>query len=92
MKLTFVMIADLSPGAVSAFQSYESKVLALLPRHGGHLDRRLQTEDALNEVHVVSFESQDGYESYLADEERQSHNSLLDGFDIVQRLLRVSDV
>lgn len=92
MKLTFVMVADLSPEAVSAFHAYESEVRALLPRHGGHLDRRLQTEDALHEVHLVSFDSQDGYESYLADDERQSYRSLLDGLDIVQRVLRVNVV
>ena len=92
MSLTFVMVADLSPDAVSAFQSYESLVLPLLARHGGRLERRLRTEDALNEVHIVSFASQDGYESYQADEERQAHRALLDGVEVVQRLLRVKDV
>ena len=87
-----VMVADIPQGAESAFQAYEFKVLPLLARHGGTLERRLRTDDALNEVHVVSFTSQEGYESYLADEERQSHQGLLDGLDIVQRLLWVNDV
>ena len=92
MGLTFVMIADIPSGAEAAFQQYESLVLPLLARHGGRLDRRLRTDDARSEVHVVSFESQDGYESYLADEARQAHRALLEGVVVGQRLLRVHDV
>jgi hypothetical protein len=92
MVLTFVMVADIPSGAASVFQRYESLVLPLLARHGGHLERRLRTDDALNEVHIVSFESQAGYESYMADEERQSHRALLGDADVVQRLLQVHDV
>ena len=66
------MVADIPPGSEPAFQWYESLVLPLLARHGGRLERRLRTEEALNEVHIVSFESQDGYESYMADQEPES--------------------
>lgn len=92
MSLTIVMVADLSSGAEEGFQAYESAVLPLLPRHGGRLERRFRTGDALMEVHVVSFASQEGFESYLADEERQSHRGLLEGLDVVQRVLLVDDV
>ena len=92
MSLTFVMIADVPPDGVSAFQRYESLVLPLLARHAGRLERRLRTDDALAEVHVVSFESREGYDSYIADEERQAHRSLLDGAEVVQRILQVEDV
>lgn len=51
-----------------------------------------RTEDTLHEVHLVSFESQEGYELYLADEERQSRRSLLDGLDVDQPVLRMNDV
>lgn len=91
-RLTFVMVADLPTDAVAAFQRFESLVLPLLARHGGRLERRLRTADALNEIHVVSFDSQSGYESYMADEERQSHKSLLDGLEVMQRLFEVQDV
>jgi hypothetical protein len=30
----------------------------------------------------VSVDSQEGYESYLADEERQAHRALLEGVDV----------
>lgn len=86
------MVADIPPGAEPAFQRYESLVLPLLARHGGRLERRLRTEDALSEVHIVSFESRDGYESYMADQDRQSHRALLGGADVVQRVLLVHDV
>ena len=92
MSLTLVMVADVPSDGVDRFQAYEAAVLPLLPRHGGRLERRLRTGDALTEVHVVRFASQEGYESYLADEERRSHRRLLDGLDVVQRLLVVDDV
>ena len=64
----------------------------MLTRHGGRLERRLRTDDALTEVHIVSFETASGLDSYLADEERQAHRRLLDGVAIGQRLLEVRDV
>ena len=92
MSLTIVMIADIPSGAEEGFQAYESAVLPLLPRHGGRLERRFRTGDALTEVHIVSFKSQEGFESYLADEERQAHRGLLDSLDVAQRVLLVDDV
>ena len=92
MRLTIVMVADIPPGAATAFQEYESLVLPLLGRHGGLLERRLRSDDGLSEVHIVSFASREGYESYMSDGERQSHRALLDGLDVVQRVLWVSDV
>ena len=86
------MIAEIPSGAEAGFQTYESAVLPLLPRHGGVLERRLRTGDARTEIHVVSFESAEGFESYLADEERQSHQGLLDGLGVSSRVLFVDDV
>ena len=86
------MVADIPSGAEAGFQAYESAVLPLLQRHGGRLERRLRTDDALTEVHIVSFASQEGFQSYLADEERQSHRGLLDDLDVAQRVLLVHDV
>jgi hypothetical protein len=92
MRLTIVMVADIPSGAEAGFQAYESRVLPLLQRHGGRLDRRLRTADALTEVHIVSFASPEGYQSYLEDPERQSHQGLLDVVDVTQRVLLVDDV
>ncbi len=91
-RLTLAMIADVSPEAVTSFRTYEREVLALLPRHGGRLQRRLRSDDGLSEMHLVSFESRDGYENYLTDPERQGHRPLIDGKGVKQRLLEVTDV
>lgn len=91
-RLTLAMIADVSPEAVTSFGTYEREVLALLPRHGGRLEHRLRSDDGLSEVHIVSFESRDGYENYLNDPEPQGHRPLIDGKGIKQRLLEVTDV
>ena len=91
-RLTLVLAVDLPDGGVDAFRRYEDAVLPLLPLHGGRLERRLRSADGRSEVHVVSFASETGYASYLADPERQAHRELLDGVEVVQRLLRVEDV
>ena len=90
--LTLVMIADVGAEAVDAFQDYERKVLPLLPRHGGRLERRLRTGDGMSEVHVISFDSRAGYQAYLADPERARHRALLEAAEVAQRLLEVTDV
>lgn len=91
-ELTLVIIADVSPEAVTAFLDYEQKVLTLLPRHGGRLERRLRSRDGSAEVHVISFASRSGYQTYLADPERTLHRPLIEKFAIRQRLLEVIDV
>jgi hypothetical protein len=66
--------------------------LPLLGRHGGRLERRLRTADARTEIHLLSFPSRTGYESYLADPDRAVLRPLLDGVDVHQRVLEVHDV
>ena len=91
-RVTLVVVIDLPDGGVDAFRRYEDAVLPLLPRHGGRLERRLRSADGRSEVHVVSFASDAGCASYLADPRRQAHRALLDGVEVVQRLLQVEDV
>ncbi|MBA3908241.1 MAG: hypothetical protein H0X35_16400 [Pseudonocardiales bacterium] len=90
--MDFVLIVDLPPSSVQAFRAYEDRVLPLLSRHAGRLDRRLRTADGLTEVHLLSFASQAAYDGYVADPERQAHRALLDGVALEQRLLEVTDV
>lgn len=91
-RLTFVMIADVPATGVAAFQGYEACVLPLLARHEGRLERRLRSTDAQTEVHVVSFASRSGYESYMADPERTAQRTQLDGIELTQRIVEVGDV
>lgn len=90
--LTLVVVADIAAEALNAFQAYELHVLALLPRHGGRVERRLRSADGTSEVHVLSFRSRAGYEDYLGDPDRARHRSLLEGAEVTQRLLEVTDV
>ncbi len=92
MGRTFVMVADIAEGAEQAFQQYEALVLPLLVRHGGRLERQMRTQDARTEVHIVSFASETGYRSYIADPERRTLRGVLANVDVVQRLLQVDDV
>ncbi len=87
MTLTLVLVADVPEGGVAAFQAFEDAVLPLLARHGGRLERRLRTDDARTEVHVVSFPDDAGLRAYRADPDRPAAP---DG--VVQRLLTVTDV
>jgi hypothetical protein len=86
------MLADVAREGVDAFQRYEAAVLPMLERHDGRLERRLRTADGRAEVHIVSFGSCAGYDAYLADPERARHRALVDGVDMTQRLLEVTDV
>jgi uncharacterized protein (DUF1330 family) len=87
-----VMIADIAPGSIERFRAYEDQVLALLERHGGRLERRLRTADGTSEVHLLAFDSQEGYEAYLEDPGRVTARATLAGTEITQRILEVSEV
>lgn len=86
------MLADVSAAGVAAFQNYEAHVLPLLARHGGRLERRLRSTDAQTEVHIVSFGSRAGYESYMADPQRVAQRAQLEGVELTQRVVEVDDV
>jgi uncharacterized protein (DUF1330 family) len=91
-RLTLVMIARMPANTVMAFREYERRVLALLDRHGGILERRLRATDDSAEIHVLSFETRDGYRAYLDDPDRAVHRELLDGLPIEQHIVEVSEV
>ena len=91
-RFTVVMIAELAAAAVEPFDAYERRVLPLLDRHGGRLERRLRTADGCTEVHVLSFATRAGFDAYRADPDRAALQPLLAGLDIRQRVLEVLDV
>ena len=90
-EVTLAVLVELDDAAVAPFDAYERQVLPLLGRHGGTLDRRLRTADGRSEVHLVSFASRAGYDAYLADPDRAALRPLLDGLDVRQRVLEVTD-
>ncbi|MEO3771430.1 hypothetical protein [Micromonospora sp. B9E7] len=89
--LTLVAIVEFAAGAETAGQRYEDAVLALLARHGGHLDRRLHGTDGQTEVQVIRFDSRAGYESFLADPDRAALRSTLGGSAPTTRVIEVHE-
>ncbi|GIJ32416.1 GNAT family N-acetyltransferase [Micromonospora sediminimaris] len=87
-----VALVELPDGAVEAGQRYEDTVLALLPRHGGRLERRLRTGDGRTEVHVIRFDTRAGYEAFLADPERTALRATLGEAAPRTRVLEVHEV
>ncbi len=90
-RLTLALVVDLADDAIGPFDAYERRVLPLLARHGGRLDRRLRTADGRTEIHLLSFADRAGYDAYLADPDRTVAGNLLDGVDLQRRLLEVRD-
>jgi len=91
-RLTLALVVDVGDDAVEPFDAYERRVLPLLARHGGRLDRRLRTADGRTEIHLLSFAGRAGYDAYLADPDRTAAGRLLDGLDVRHRLLEVIDI
>ena len=69
-ELLLVAVVEMAPGAAEAGRRYEDAVLNLLDRHGGAVERRLQSTDGTSEVHVIRFRDRAGYESFLVDPDR----------------------
>jgi uncharacterized protein (DUF1330 family) len=86
------MIADVESGSVERFRAYEVLVLPMLTQHGGRLQRRVRSADGTTEIHLVEFDSEAGYNAYMDDPARQAARASLDGAQIEQRVLFVSDV
>jgi enamine deaminase RidA (YjgF/YER057c/UK114 family) len=91
-RLTLALVVDLEPDAIAPFDAYERRVLPLLARHGGRLDRRLGTADGRTEIHLISFADRAGHDAYLADPDRAAAGRLLEGVDVRRRLLEVTDI
>ncbi|MFV2112797.1 GNAT family N-acetyltransferase [Micromonospora sp. LOL_025] len=87
-----VALVELAPDAVEAGQRYEDTVLGLLRRHGGRLERRQRTGDGRTEVHLIRFDTRDGYDGFLADPERVALREELGDAAPTTRVLEVHEV
>lgn len=65
-----VVTIDLSQADLMAFDAYETQVLALLPRYGGRIERRLRADNGAREFHILHFTDNDGYAAFLSSPER----------------------
>jgi uncharacterized protein (DUF1330 family) len=73
MSVQLCVLLWARPGAADALAAYEDKVLALLGEHGGRLAQRARADGAdgrPDEIQLIEFASQAGYEGYMADERR----------------------
>ncbi|MGN9764761.1 GNAT family N-acetyltransferase [Micromonospora sp. SD12] len=87
-----VALVELAADAVEAGRRYEDTVLGLLGRHGGRLERRLRTGDGRTEVHLIRFDTRDGYAGFLADPQRVALRGELGGAAPTARVLEVHEV
>ena len=75
----YTQLIFIKPGKETVFHSFEDKVLPLLKDHDGELMYRIRpvqesfienSQDLPYEVHLVSFKSKAGFESYAKDPRR----------------------
>jgi hypothetical protein len=92
MPLTWVMIARVPEASLDLFARYEQAVLPGLARHGGKLERRLRSHDGTHEVHIVSFESRERFESFRLDDLREQAKHLLIASKAEVTVLEMDDV
>ena len=90
--MLLAQIVHVPPDGVDDFQRFESRVLPLLPDHGGALVRRVRGRDGQFEVHLVSFPSQEALDAYRLDPVRVAALGLLESSGAETELVEVADV
>jgi hypothetical protein len=91
-RLTFVLIARVPSDGVASFQAFEAAVLPLLSEFGGLLERRLRNSDGTIEVHIVSFDSEQNFQSFRSDPRRASFAHLIEASGAKNELFAMTDV
>lgn len=91
-QVLLAAIVEMAAGAAETGQRYEDYVLGLLGRHGGTLERRTRTDDATMEVHLIRFGNRAGYDSFLADPDRQAYRQRIGNHAPQTRVIEVRDV
>jgi hypothetical protein len=90
--VTYVFIADVPAGGVTAFRQYENAVLPLLADHAGRLERRLRSTDGQREVHILWFPDTQAIDAFRADPRRRHVGHLMEASGARTELLAVEDV
>ncbi|MFG2039390.1 hypothetical protein [Dactylosporangium sp. NPDC048998] len=88
--LLLVAVVEMVPDSVEAGAQYEDEVLALLPRHGGTLERRLAGGGT--EVQVISFATRAGYDAFMVDPDRLAIRARYGDTAPTARVLEVTEV
>ena len=72
-RVYYTILIYIKPGQEATFRSYEHQALPLMARYGGRVELFLQPDtvtgdlDRPDEIHVLSFETDDGYARYRQD-------------------------
>ncbi|MEP6478014.1 MAG: hypothetical protein ABJB03_01380 [Rhodoglobus sp.] len=72
MTITVAVLLWAIPGREADLVAYETRVLGLIPQHGGRVIERATTTDGDGplEIQLIEFPAQDSVDSYLADARR----------------------
>ena len=91
-ELLLAVVVEMPAGRTGPALEYEDRVLALLGRHGGTLERRMRSTDDTTEVHVIRFAARAGLRAYLADPDRGALRAEFADAVPTARVLEVRDV
>ncbi|MFE6970323.1 DUF1330 domain-containing protein [Isoptericola sp. NPDC057653] len=96
--VTLCVLLWAAPGEADLLTSYESEVLALVPRHGGRVVSRVRSLDAgtstddPTEMQVIEMPDEAALAAYMADPERTARLDVRDRAVARTQILRVSPV
>jgi hypothetical protein len=85
------VVVEMQPGAEAEGARYEDDVLALLPRHGGHLSARLRSTDGATELQTIRFSDPGGLDAFMADPDRRSLRAQIGDGAPAARVIRAQD-
>jgi uncharacterized protein (DUF1330 family) len=87
-----VMTAKIPKAGIEKFNEYENRVLPLLKEHGAKLEKRFQSNDRLNEVHIIWFPTSQSFDNYRNDPRRSLCAYLLVESGATTELMIMNDV
>lgn len=87
-----VVDIDLGHADLTAFDGYEAQMLALLPQFGGKIERRMRSDDASREFHILHFDTDEGFAAFLASPDRAALQTTWPNLQTSAKVYRVSDL
>lgn len=69
-RLQVLAIFHLGRADLGRFEAYERAVLPLLEHHDGRLERAVRAKGGEVEVHLLQFDTKEGFERFRADPRR----------------------
>ncbi|WP_284638296.1 hypothetical protein [Paenibacillus silviterrae] len=88
----YVMTAKIPEEGIEKFNDYESRVIPLLKEHGAKLQKRLQSIDRLNEVHIIWFPSSQFFDNFRNDPRRSQFAYLLEESGATTHLMIMNEL